>query len=450
MSIDDSHSSKARRADEGSQRITPPELVEEIKRRHRGPSEGRTAVLIVHLNRSDRLQALGQQAYAKPVLIEVARRMRSLLRVRDRFAIVTPDEVWVLLCDLSSESLAELAARTLRDSLLRPISVTRENASTTLVQLRPVIGGGWAPGGAIADPMTLVTTASDAAMRARNHDDHVLIAKLDSDAAVIHRDTLERELRTALYANELEVHYQPQVDIATGRCVSAEALIRWIRTDGKSVNPSLIASVCEERGMMAQLTQYVLNSALRQSMFWRGQGVDVSVGINLSAITLADPAFPALVGQALSTWGVSGDRLTLELTESSIVQHEISAIEFMKKLKEHGCQLAIDDFGTGYSSFSYLRHFPLDELKVDQSFVRNIATDKGDRQIVSALVDLAHTFEMHALAEGIEDEEAVEVLRELGCDRGQGYFYARPMTAADFATWYQQSKIAAIELALKS
>ncbi len=429
-----------------SARVTPPVLINELRRRHQGNSQRRSAMLIIHLNRSDRLHAMARADYSSAVLLEVAKRVRSMLRSKDRFSFVTPDEVWVLLCDLPSESLAELAGRTLRETLMRPIQVQRDIDSTKIVQLRPVVGGSWAPGGNIADPMTVVNAAAEAVLRARNADEHVLLTQLDSDTAVVHRDTLERELRAALYGNELDVHFQPQVNLTTGECVSAEALIRWIRPDGKSVNPALIASVCEERGMMAQLTHYVLNTALRHLMFWRTQGVDISVAINLSAVTLADTGFPELVGQALSTWDIPGEKLLLELTESSIVQHEVSAIDFMRRLKEHGCHLAIDDFGTGYSSFSYLRQFPLDELKVDQSFVRAIATDKGDRQIVAALVDLAHTFEMHALAEGVEDEETLKVLLELGCDRGQGYHYSRPLPANDFPQWFNEyapSKITA-------
>lgn len=421
-----------------STRVTPPDLINELRRRHQGAAQRRSAFLILHLNRSDRLHAMARSDYGNSVLIEIAKRVRSMLRSRDRFSFVTPDEVWVLLCDLASESLAELAGRTLREALMRPIQVNRDKDSTKIIQLRPVVGGSWAPGGNIADPMTVVNSAAEAVLRARNADEHVLITQLDSDTAVVHRDTLERELRAALYGNELDVHFQPQMHLATGRCVSAEALIRWIRPDGKSVNPGLIASVCEERGMMAQLTHYVLNTALRHLMFWRTQGIDVSVAINLSAVTLADSGFPDLVGQALSTWDIPGDKLLLELTESSIVQHEVSAIDFMRRLKDHGCKLAIDDFGTGYSSFSYLRQFPLDELKIDQSFVRAIASDKGDRQIVAALIDLAHTFEMHALAEGVENAQMLDVLLELGCDRGQGYHYSKPLPANDFPNWYNE------------
>ncbi len=395
-------------------------------------------MLVLHLNRSDKLYALSQAPDARDVLVEVSRRLRKRLRAVDRYAFVTPDEVWILLCDIPNVAMGELAARTMRESLMRPVQIQTANDSKRLVQMRPVVGGCFAPSGGLADPMTVVNSAAEAAVRARTNDDHVLLSNLDTDDAIVHRDTLERELRTALFGNELEVYFQPQVDLATGHCKSAEALIRWLRPDGTSVNPDLIASVCEERGMMANLTQFVINCALRNMMTWQAMGIEIGVGINLSAVTLTDASFPALVAQSLETWSIKPQRVTLELTESSIVQHEISAIEFMGELKALGCSLAIDDFGTGYSSFSYLRKFPLDELKIDQSFVRNIARDKGDRQIVSALIDLAHTFEMVANAEGIEDLAALAVLEELGCDIGQGYFYSRPLPPDQFLTWYRE------------
>ncbi|MEZ5659358.1 MAG: EAL domain-containing protein [Burkholderiaceae bacterium] len=419
-----------------AERLSANDLVGLLRARHVDRSKQNTALLVLHLNRSDRLYALSQQPDAKAVLVEVSRRLRGRLRAVDRYAFVTPDEVWVLLCDIPNASLAELGARTLRETLMRPVQIETANGSKRMVQMRPVVGGCFASGERVADPMTVVNAAAESAVRARTNDDHVLLSHLNTDSAIVHRDTLERELRAALYGNELEVFFQPQVDIATGHCISAEALIRWFRADGSSVSPDLIASICEERGMMANLTQFVINSSLRNMMTWQAMGIEIGMGINLSAVTLADSSFPALVAQSLDTWGIAAERVTLELTESSIVQHELSAIEFMSELKSLGCKLAIDDFGTGYSSFSYLRKFPLDELKIDKSFVRNIAQDKGDRQIVAALVDLAHTFEMHAIAEGIEDREALGVLENLRCDVGQGYYFSRPIAADAFLTWY--------------
>ncbi|MCP5267019.1 MAG: EAL domain-containing protein [Burkholderiaceae bacterium] len=412
-------------------RLTPAGLMDAVQ----SAGSGRAVLLVVEMNRSDKLQALSQQPYAKQVLAEVARRVQAMLRPDDRYAFVTPDLLWVMLRNLPSEALGELAGRTLRENLSRPIPVRRDNGTASTVHLRPVVGGAWIRNAGGVDSMALLAKASEAQHRARSADDHLLIDQLEDAAALERRDILEAELRKALHENELDVHFQPQVDVPTGRCISVEALIRWTKPNGQSVNPATVASICEERGMMGQLTQFVLNTSLRHLKYWRTKGIDLSVGINLSAVTLADNNFPALVGQALATWDVPGDHLTLELTESAIVQNEATAIEFMNLLRSHGCRLAIDDFGTGYSSFSYLRKFPLNELKIDQSFVRNMTVDQGDRQIVHALIDLSHTFEMHALAEGVESLEVLQALNELGCNRAQGYYFSKALSPKDLPEW---------------
>ncbi len=265
-------------------------------------------------------------------------------------------------------------------------------------------------------------------------DTSTIVQKAENTTSAIERNALERDLRIAIHGNEMEAYFQPQINVSDGRCISAEALIRWKR-DGQFVSPALIASICEERGLMNHLTQFVLNSSLRQLILWKQKKLDIRMSINLSAVTMTDDVFPDVVGQALATWGIPGEKLTLELTESPIVQNETSAIAFMRKLKKYGCRLAIDDFGTGYSSFAYLRKFPLDELKIDQSFVRNCSSDPADLRIVKTLVDLAHGFGLKALAEGVEDAQTLATLKEAGCDEVQGYYYAKAMPSKEFLQW---------------
>jgi len=189
--------------------------------------------------------------------------------------------------------------------------------------------------------------------------------------------------------------------------------------------------------MMPQLTHFVLNTSLRTMMLWQARGLQLGVAINLSALTLADPSFPDAVAQACATWGISPQRLTLELTEGSIIQNERVAIAFMHRLRELGCELSIDDFGTGYSSFAYLRQLPVNELKIDRLFVRNLATDVGDQRIVQALVDLSRGFKLRSLAEGAELPETVAALQRAGCDYVQGYFFSRPQPADALTEWVQ-------------
>lgn len=422
-----------------SQRLSARALLEHTGQVLKSDAASRSVLMVISLNRSDRLQALAQQAVSRPVMLEVLKRIRSVLRPLDRYAMVSHDELWLLLADLPSAALGELAARTLQQSLARPTHISHGDESL-IVQLRPAIGAAWLRRAQGADPMVLLVAAADACAAAAKSDERVEITELESDEAIMNRNELERDLRLALQNNDLEVHFQPQVDLKSGECIAVEALIRWQDSKRGYVNPQMIATICEERGMMSQLTQFVLNTSLRHLMFWKTHDVDVRVAINISALSLADPTFPTQVAQALSTWGTDPSKLTLELTESSIVQNERTALEFMNQLSALGCHLAIDDFGTGYSSFAYLRQFPLNELKIDQTFVRNITTERGDQRIVHALVDLAHTFEMRALAEGVETSEAETILRDLGCDLGQGYHYSKALSATKFVSWFRERR----------
>lgn len=417
----------------GSSRLAPDELLREVAASMARAGTGRSVLLVVALNRSDRLEALARYGADRTLLAEVGSRIEAVLRPSDRYSFVSREEAWVLLGDLPSEALAELASHALIESLSRPISVEDRE---TAVRLQPSIGGAWAAGASTPEPMTLLAAASDAAARSLGRENHVKIVRVNDDhEAGLRRHEVERDLHGALAANELEVHFQPQVDLRTGRCVSAEALIRWKRADGRMVNPSTIASICEERGLIGQLTLFTMNTALRYQAEWSKIGVDVSLAINLSAVTLSDTTLAGIVSQALDTWSVPGDRLTLELTESALVRNERVAIDLARQLRQLGCGLSIDDFGTGYSSLRYLHQFPLDELKIDRSFVRSVSEGHGDRRIVHALIDLAHAFELRTVAEGVEDAWTEAALRELDCDLAQGFHLSPAMPADRFAEW---------------
>ena len=249
------------------------------------------------------------------------------------------------------------------------------------------------------------------------------------------RTTIEDDVARALADNEFAVHFQPQVELRSGRCCSAEALIRWRHPDGHMVSPEAIVALCEKRDLIMPLTRFTLNTALRHMSVWDTAGIDIAVAVNLSAATLSDPSLPMMVSQALDTWDIPARRLTLELTESALIRNQGIALGIMQQLHRLGCRLSIDDFGTGYSPYTYLRQFSFDELKIDQSFVRRINSDSADLRIVQSLVDLAHTFGMHAVAEGVEDEATQASLRTLGCDLVQGWHLSAALPPDAFATW---------------
>jgi EAL domain-containing protein (putative c-di-GMP-specific phosphodiesterase class I) len=398
----------------------------------------RSVMVVVQLNRSDRLRALAQESISRTVMLEAMKRVQAVLRPNDRWAIASHEELWLVLSDLPSVGLAELATRTLQQSLSRPVRFQDAQGRDTVVHLRPLVGAAWMAHTTHADPMVLLSAASQAALQAARHEEHVVVTRLDSDEVTVDHNELERDLRIALHGNELEVHFQPQIELVSRRCVAVEALVRWNCPKRGYVNPQTIATICEERGMMVLLTQFVLNTGLRHLASWHAQDIDVDLAVNISASALSDATFPSAVRHALETWEVPPQMLTLELTESSIVENEKVALAFMNQLAAQGCKLAIDDFGTGYSSFAYLRQFPLHELKIDQMFVRNILQEQGDQRIVQALTDLAHTFEMRALAEGVESGEAANLLQGFGCDVAQGWHFSKAISSAAFVTWFTE------------
>ncbi|MCD6682222.1 MAG: EAL domain-containing protein [Burkholderiaceae bacterium] len=393
----------------------------------------RTVVLVVALNRSDRIDALTRAPGDRPALDEIARRMETVLRPADRYAFASREEAWVLLPGLASEALAELASHSLIQALAAPLKLAPHAQH---IRLRPSIGGAWAPPGSNPGAKRLVAVASEAAAQSLGREDHVRILRVNDDhGSGLRRHEIERDLHDALARNELEVHFQPQVDLRSGHCRSAEALIRWRRADGRAVAAATIASIAEERGLIAELTRFTLNTALRCVSKWKAEGLDLSIAINLSAITFGDATLPELVAQSLQIWGVDASRLTLELTESALIRNERSAIELAGELRTLGCRLSIDDFGTGYSSLSYLPRFPLDELKIDRSFVQTIAAGRSDHRIVRALVELAHAFELETVAEGVESAFVETRLRSLGCDLAQGFHLSPALPPDDFVEW---------------
>lgn len=415
-------------------RLSPEDFLQELHESTQDTTKNCAAIFVLQLNRSDRISALAQDAASLAVMKQAVGRIEPLLKASDFYAVVAHDELWILLRDLPSESIATLAAAGFREAL-RPVFTIQRSASVVrTVRMNPCVGVVILPP-AQTDVLEVLHLMEESSVQARRSDARTCIQKVTEEGNLGRRAQLEAELRQALFANELEVYFQPQVSLDTGRCVSAEALIRWTRQNGKPVNAQVIATICEECGLMEQLTRFVLNNVLRLQMGLRAKGIDIKVAINLAAQTLADDTFPDLVMQAAQTWSVSPSSLVFEITEGSIVENESQAVGFMQKLRDLGCEISIDDFGTGYSSLSYLKKFPLSELKIDRSFVQGLGEDESSIKIVRVLTDLCKTFGLRCVAEGVETEVAQNILRKLGCDLGQGYLFARAMPTPDFTAW---------------
>ncbi len=393
-------------------------------------THGRMAVLLIELRRVDRLQALLKGPPATVTVTLVMERLRPALRAEDRMAPLSDEQVCVVLPRIAHPTQAVLAAVKCLRALDRPIA--HEGGTAVL---RPCVGIATVPEHS-ADPAKLLM-AADVARRiagTREEGYHVFQSEDSVEAEVYHG--LDIDLQRAIRANELEVHYQPQADFASGAAVAAEALLRWRHPVSGPIAPATVVGIAESTGIIGSLTFWVLNSVLRHAAALAKEGIVPRFSVNLSTRALVDPDLPDIVEQSLGTWSVPPERITLEITESAMIGDAERSLAMLTRLKGTGVALSIDDFGTGYSSLAYLKRLPVDELKIDKLFVSGLLADRGDHQIVRAVIDLAHNFELRAVAEGVEDEATRAELARLGCDLEQGFRLARPMPEREFRAWW--------------
>jgi EAL domain-containing protein (putative c-di-GMP-specific phosphodiesterase class I) len=243
------------------------------------------------------------------------------------------------------------------------------------------------------------------------------------------------ELGYAIDNDELVLHYQPKIDLKTGQLTGVEALVRWQHPRVGLIQPDRFVPQAEQTALIQPLGRWVLNAALSQCRAWQIGGVPIPVSVNLSMRDLHDPHLPEAVAAVLERWEVLPGQLMVEITETGIMANPDRAVDVLTRLHNLGVGTAIDDFGAGYSSFRYLKQLPVDELKIDKSFVQNMALDPSDAAIVHASIELGRRLGLTVVAEGVEDEATWRLLASLGCDMAQGYYAARPLPAADFITW---------------
>jgi EAL domain-containing protein (putative c-di-GMP-specific phosphodiesterase class I) len=289
------------------------------------------------------------------------------------------------------------------------------------------------------DAESLLMRADAAATQAEQSEDGIwLFDERSTDGTDERLPVARAEALEALRSNAFSLAYQPQLDLESGRCESVEALLRAKLADGRPLPPPLLVAAAEEEGRIRFLTGSVLHAALRQVSVWKNGGLPMRVSVNLSAHNLRDRAFPDLVARSLATWGVNADRLTLEIVESSMIHSFTEAAESLHRLKDLGVQLSLDDFGTGYSCLAYLRQLPFDELKVDRAFVRILNQSPEDRRLVQAIIDLAHNFDLRAVAEGVTDDATMRTLQGMGCDMIQGHVLSEALPADGFTRWLER------------
>jgi len=379
------------------------------------PNEMRLALLILKMDATAKMDSLLGYRSVDLLAHQLAARLQEVLREKDILGKLGRDEFCMILPDIFGEGQAVLAANKIQRMLEAPFEIDGHQ-----VYAVPRLGIALFPEHGNAAEQ-LLKQSMVATQEAIVRKEAFVIYDHAHDQANRLMFDLETDLRKALAENDLCLWYQPQVDLETGRIVGAESLLRWKNGVKGYVSPSLIVSVAEKSGLISSLTTWVLNTALRQWAANRAAGFDLTMAINFSASNLQERELPEYLDQALRTWNVPPNRVVVEITESAVMEDYAKSIETLKRLKEIGVNLALDDFGTGYSSMSHVRMMPLDELKIDLSFVKNMLQYTADEKIVRAIIELGHNFDLEVIAEGVENQETADRLKKMGCDKIQGF-----------------------------
>lgn len=395
------------------------ELIERVENRTN------SAVLAIDLDRFGRLNSCLGSLAGDELLITVARRIKGALRSRDTIARIGGDQFGILTTIDDDRTEAHALAERIQQTLATPFRLTDYEIR---VECSVGIAYGADEAGDVAE---LIRHAQFAVKRAKSSGRAE--SYMPQDFAIARAQfSMETALRRAIENRQLRLAYQPISDLATGRIVAFEALARWTDEQGQHHSPIDFIPVAEESGLIVPLGRWAIDEAARMLATWDkayGSRCGVKMAVNLSAIQLQRDDIAPVLENALAQTGLSGDRFTLELTESAIVSDPDRIAGTMHALKALGTTLAMDDFGTGYSNLAYLQKLPIDVLKIDRSFVTGMLADRDKVSIVRAILSLAQALGMKTTAEGIETNELAQTLAALGCTYGQGYFYAEPLEA---------------------
>jgi diguanylate cyclase (GGDEF)-like protein len=394
-----------------------------------------TGVMMLDLDRFKEVNDTLGHAQGDGLLQLVATRLSDSLRESDTVARLGGDEFTILLPEIGSPDAAMAVAKKLVSAFAAPFVV-----GGIKLDIEVSIGVSIDADGGTGIDMLL--QQSDVAMYvAKDQHSRYALYTSDLDSHSPRTLSLLGELRRALDAGDLVLHFQPKADMATAEVVGVEALVRWEHRTLGLIPPAEFVPLAERTGLIYPLTEFVMSGALRQCRDWLDSGIKMPVAVNISARNLLDEGFPALVAGLLQHWKVPSAMLVLEITENSVMTDPAGARKCLLELTDLGVALSIDDFGTGYSSLAYIKDLPVRELKIDRSFTTALDEDGANRMIVNSIVSLGQNFGLRVVAEGVEDKEAWRQLAALGCDCAQGYFLARPMPGAEVAAWREAWRV---------
>jgi diguanylate cyclase (GGDEF)-like protein len=361
------------------------------------------------------------------LLIQVANRLRSVLREEDTVSRLGGDEFILVLPGASADGVAHVAEKLLK-AVSAPYTIEQHELTIT-----PSLGIAMYP--ADGESYEELSMRADAAMYQAKQSGRNSYRFFTREMQERSDRTLQLEniLRRAVEIDQLELHYQPQISLSQDKIIGVEALLRWHHPDLGWISPIDFIPVAEDSGLILPIGLWVLRTAVGQMKAWRDAGMaNMVMAVNLSAVQFRHAKLPELVSSVLDEFKLPPQYLELELTEGVAMENPLAAIAVMDELHARGIRLSIDDFGTGYSSLSYLKRFKVYKLKIDQSFVRDISSNPEDEAIVDAIIGLSASLGLQTIAEGVETSEQLALLRRKGCDEVQGYFFARPMPAGEF------------------
>ena len=362
------------------------------------------------------------------LLRQVGSRLRERLDVASMVARLGGDEFAILLPGADAER-ASRVARGVLQALEGPF-LSEEHA----LEITASIGIASCPDhGSGAEP--LLQRADVAMYLAKRTGGGYAVYRPEDDPYDARRLTVRADLRRAIERREIVLYYQPQAALASGEVIGLEALARWHHADRGWVPPAEFIPVAEHMGLIKPLTAQVVEMAVRQSLVWQEAGITIPIAVNVSMRNLLDPRFPEVLEDVIGATGIEPGRLKLEITESAVMAEPARVLETMNRLRAGGLRFAIDDFGTGYSSLTYLQRLPVEEIKIDRTFVGQLATDSGSAAIVRATIELGGSLGLDVVAEGVEDAVTWQMLSRLGCTTAQGYLLSRPMPVAEVAGW---------------
>lgn len=385
-------------------------------------------LLLVDISNLTKINHYYGYGHGDAVLSIAGERLLSVSKLPDTVFRIGSHHFAFILPGLTNPGFIALAINKVTTLLSSAVVI-----GTDQVQLDITIGVAMGRYGEL-DAMTLLSMAEASLSHIKGGGEHKLHSVGEDQFGSRHNFQLERLFRDTLYDNAFELYFQPKIDLRTGDAKHAEALLRWQLPNGEFVAPEKVVEVADSVGSGYALTKWVIHTVVRQLKTW-SDSMDMSVALNVQASLVSNPDLLGLIEDTLAIWSVDQSRVTLEISESAIIDDKESGFKNLLNLKNLGIELSIDDFGTGYSSMAYFKHIPASELKIDKYFVSNMRDDSLDRELVRIMINTAHLFGMTVVAEGVEDRESLELLQGMDCDYVQGYFFSEPLPVKEFEEW---------------